>query len=156
MREAGSSMVKRSDIKVAAAAGLSVYLPLYWLATRPESDGTPNPLTAFEVGLLLLTLALYLLAPFVLSLLSRYTLAARTPPWLSISAVGSAMLVAAGVAARVVTRQPITVEDTVLTWLVMSLWTMPASAWVYYFGPVVDLIKAWSRGPDYAPLNLRR
>lgn len=141
--------MKRSDIKVAAAAGLSVYLPLYWLATRPDSDGSPNPLTAVEVCVLLFTLAVYLLAPFFLSLLSRYPLAARIPSWLSVPAVGSAMLVLSGVVARGVTRQPITVEDTLTVWLVLSLWAMPASAGVYYFGAAVRLIKAFRRWPDY-------
>lgn len=146
----------KADMKVATAAGLSVYLPLYWMATRPESDGTPNPMTAGKVVALLLTFAVYLLTPFVLRLLSRYTLAARTPSWLSIPAVGSALLVMVGVAAMFVMRQPVTVEDTFMGWLVLSLWTMPASAWVYYFRPVVDLIKAWNRGPDYETLNFRQ
>lgn len=148
--------IRRADVKVAAAAGLSVYLPLYWLATRPDSDGTPNPLTAVEVGALLLTLAVYLLAPFVLSLLSRYALAARTPSWLSVSAVGSAILVLVGDITLGVMRQPITVEETFKAWLVLSLWTMPASAGVYHFGAVVRLIQAWVRGPDYATLGLRK
>lgn len=153
-------MMKRPDINVAAAAGLSVYLPLYWMATRPESDctlnPTPNPLTAFKVGALMFTLAAYLLAPSVLSLLSRYPLAARTPSWLSTPAVGSAILVLAGVAVSFVTGEPVTVEWTVTAWLVLCLWTMPAAAGVYYFGAVVRLIKAWRRWPHHQALDLRK
>lgn len=156
MRGAGSSMVKRSDIKVAAAAGLSVYLPLYWLATRPDSYGTPNPLTAVEVGALLFTLVVYLLAPFVLKLLSRYPLAAETPSWLSIPAVGSAMLVLTRDVAMVVTGQRVMVEETVTAWLVLSVWAMPAAAGVYYFGAAVRLIKAFRRWPDHETHDLRQ
>lgn len=148
--------MKRADIKVAAAAGLSVYLPLYWLATRPESDGTPNPLTAGEVVALLFTLAVYLLSPFLLRLLSRYTLAARIPSWLSISVVGSAILAVAGVVAEGVRRQPVTVEDTVIFWLGLSLWTMPASAGVYYFGAAIRSVNAFRRWPDYETRDLRK
>jgi hypothetical protein len=149
--------MRRADIKVAAAAGLSVYLPFYWLATRPESDGTPNPLTADEVGVLLLTLAVYLLVPFIMGRASRHRLAAKIPWWLYVSVVGSAILVLAGVATIVfIMREPIVVEAPLIAWGVLTLWTMPAAAVVYYFRPVVDLIKAWNRGPDYETLDLRQ
>ncbi len=146
--------MKRADIKVAAAAGLSVYPPFYWLATRPESDGTPNPLTAGEVGVLLLTLAAYLLVPFILSLLSRYPLAGKIPSWLSVSVAGSAILVLAGfIAIAVVMREPLMLDAPFISWLVLSVWTMPAAAVVYYFGDLIRLIKAWRRWPDYEALD---
>jgi len=147
--------MRRADIKVAAAAGLSVYLPLYWLFTLPPESGRPNPLTAIEVGVLLLALAAYLLVPFVLSLLSRYPLAVATPAWLSISIVGSGILVMADVAFGG-TRLAQTLDDAFREWLVLSAWTMPASAGVYYFGAVVRLIKAWHHGPDFGGLGLRK
>jgi ACR3 family arsenite efflux pump ArsB len=147
----------KRDIKVAAAAGLSLYLPLYWLATRPDSDGSPNPLTAAEVGALLLTLAVYLLVPFILGLLSRYTFAAKIPSWFYVSAFGSAILVLAGAVAVVfIMREPIIVEAPFIAWGVLTLWTMPAAAGVYYFGAAVRLIKAFRRWPDYETLDLRK
>jgi hypothetical protein len=146
----------KKDIKVAAAAGLSVYLPLYWMATTlTDACGNPEPLTAFKVVALLLVLASYLLAPFLLSLLSRFPLAARPPRWLSIPAVGSAILVLAHVA-FVGTLPPMTWFVAVILWLGLSLWTLPASAAVYYFGAVVRWLKGWHRGPDYEALSLRR
>lgn len=132
--------MERANIKVAAAAGLSVFLPLFWLSTTlTDACGTPEPLTAVKVGLLLLTLASYLLAPFILSLLSRLPLAAGTPPWLSVPVVGSAVLVLAHVAVLGTTRLTATVEGTVVAWLALSLWTMTASAAAYYFGARVRL-----------------
>jgi hypothetical protein len=148
--------MKRADIKVAAAAGLSVYLPLYLLSTMDDSCGTPNPMTAGKAVMLLSVLAVYLLAPFVLRLLSRYALAAGTPLWLSIPAVGSAILVAAGVVVMFVTRERVTAEAPLIAWGVLTLWTMPASAVVYYFGAAVRLTKAFRRWPDYETLDTRK
>ena len=147
--------MKRTDIKVAAAAGLSVYLPLYWMATTLTDEcGNPEPLTAFEVVVLLLVLASYLLAPLLLSFLSRFPLAARPPRWLSIPAVGSAILVLAHVA-FVGTLPPMTWFVAVILWLGLSLWTLPASAAVYYFGVLVRSARGRRRGPDYDALGLR-
>jgi hypothetical protein len=147
----------KKDLKVAAAAGLSVYLPLYWMATTlTDACGNPEPLTAFEVVVLLLVFASYLLAPFLLSLLSRFPLAARPPRWLSIPAVGSGILVLAYVVALGVRGWPPSVEGTVGVWLGLSLWTMPASAAVCNFGAAVHRAKRWYSGPDYDALGLRR
>jgi hypothetical protein len=151
--------LNRADIKVAAAAGLSVYLPLYWQFTRADSDGTPNPLTAGEAGVLLLVLAAYLSAPAFLRLLSRLAshlhIAGSSPSWLSISALGAAVLVSADYVFGASGLSE-TVDDAARTWLVLSAWAMPPSAAVYYFGAVVRLIKGWHRGPDYFELSLRK
>src|SRR5687767_6594286 len=112
-------------------------------------------MTGFTVGLLLSVLAAYLLAPFALRLLSCYTLAARTPFWLSVPAVGSAILVLAGVAFGV-PRPPLTIFGVAALWLGLSLWTMPASAAVYYFGAAVRAVKGWYRGPNYVALTIRK
>ena len=147
----------KKDMKVAAAAGLSIYLPLYWMATTlTDACGNPEPLTAFKVVVLLLVLASYLLAPFLLSLLSRFPLAARPPRWLSIPAVGSGILALASIVALGVTGRPLTVEGTVGLWLGLSLWTMPASAAVYYFGADVRRAKRWYSGPHYDALGYRK
>ncbi|HEX6183641.1 MAG TPA: hypothetical protein VFZ44_07005, partial [Pyrinomonadaceae bacterium] len=150
--------MKRADIHVAAAAGLSVYLPLYWMATTlTDACGNPEPLTAFKVVVLLLVLASYLSAPLLLSLPSRYTLVAGIPLWLAISAVGSAILVLVGVAGIVfIKREPIIVEAPFIAWGILTVWTMPASAAVYYFGAVVRWLKGWHRGPDYDALGFRK
>jgi len=148
--------VSRADIHVAAAAGLSVYLPLYWLATTLTDEcGNPEPLTASKVGVLLSTLAAYMLAPIVLRPLSRRPLAVRIPSWLSVPVVGSTFLVAA-FAALSGLQLPVTLFAAVILWLGLSLWTMPAAAAVYYFGAVVRRVKAWHRGPDYNALSLQK
>lgn len=147
--------MKRADVNVAAAAGLSVYLPLHWLSTRLTDEcGNPEPLTALMVGVLLLSLASYLLAPLLLSLLSRFPLAARTPLWLSVPVVGSGIFITGYVAALAPARPSLTVGGVAVVWLALSLWTMPASAAVYYFGAAVRLIKRWHRGPDYSEFSL--
>jgi hypothetical protein len=138
--------VSRAEIHVGAAAGLSVYLPLYWLSTTmTDACGNPEALTAYKVGLLLSVLAAYLLAPFALRILARYTPAAEIPSWLSVPAVGSAFIVLALVAFE---RPALTLFEAATAWLALSLWTMPASAMVNY------LIKHWRRGPDYAAPGL--
>ena len=122
----------RIDIHVAAAAGLSVYLPLYWLfTTLTDACGNPEVLTAYTVGVLLAVLAAYLLAPFVLRLLSRHQLATGIPLWLSVPAVGSALLVL-GFVAFGPRRPALTLFEAAASWLVLSLWTMPASAAVHW------------------------
>ena len=125
--------VSRADIHVGAAAGLSVYLPLYWLfTTLTDECGNREALTAYSVGALLSVLAAYLLAPFALRALSRYPLAAGIPSWLSVPAVGSAIYVL-GVVAFGVKRQAVTLFEAAAAWLVLSLWTMPAAGAVYWF-----------------------
>ena len=122
----------RIDIHVAAAGGLSVYLPLYWLATTlRDACGNPEPLTLLQVVVLLLVLAAYLLAPFVVRLLSRHPLAAGIPSWLSVPAVGSALLVL-GVVAFGARGPALTLFQAAAAWLALSLWTMPASAGIYW------------------------
>ncbi len=146
--------MSRADIHVGAAAGLSVYLPLYWLfTTLTDECGNKEPMTGFTVGLLLTALAAYLLAPFVLRPLSRHRLAAGIPSWLSVPAVGSAIYVL-GVVAFGVKQPAMTLFEAAVAWLALSLWTMPASAAVYYFGAFVRGIGRRRRGPDAAALGL--
>lgn len=147
-------MPRGADVKVAAAAGLSVYLPLYWLSTRPDSDGAPNPLTAGEVAALLLVLTTYLLAPFARRLLSRRPLASKTPSWLSTPALSAALLVGAALVFGGAGLD-LTAGEAFAGWLMLSVWAMPAAAAVYYFGAAARSIKARRGACRDAGLGLR-
>jgi hypothetical protein len=69
--------------------------------------------------------------------------------------VGSGILVLTYIVALAPSRVTVTVGGTIAVWLALSLWTMPASAAVYYFGTFVRRAKRWRSGPPYGALGLR-
>ncbi len=145
--------MKRADFEVAIAAGLSVAFPLYKIFTMRESDGSPNPLAFGEAGILLLVILCYLAAPLPLHLLSRYRVARLT--WLWAPVLGSALVAVADYCFRLIYVDT-SVVRAAKEWLVLSVWTLPFAAAIYYSGAVVRLIRRWHDGSGANLSILRR
>jgi hypothetical protein len=135
----------RSQIEIAVAAALSVNLPLYWKFTRRDSGGSPNPFTSGEAGLLALVLGCYVAASFIARTLERRRFARRVPSWLWISALGAALIVVADYSFGI-TYGIGKAEKVAKEWLVLTVYTSPVTALVYYSKAAVGLLKKWHAG----------
>ena len=137
--------MKRVDLEVAVAAGLSVVLPLYEIFTRAESDGSPNPLTLGEAAALLLALASYLIAPSPLRLLRSRRVGRLV--WLWTPVFGSLLIAVALHCWRA--RSPYwSPERSAVVWLALCAWTLPLAAAVHYPGMVIRRFRRWHEGPE--------
>lgn len=139
----------RSQIEVAIAAALSVNLPLYWFFTRRDSDGRPNPLTLGEVGILVLVFGCYLTIPFVVRVLRERRIVPTIPLWLWISIGGATLIAIADYTIGISHRGNIELDRVAKEWLVLSVFTMPATAVIYYSRALVELLRTWHEGERF-------
>jgi drug/metabolite transporter (DMT)-like permease len=138
----------RSQIEIAVAAALAVNLPLYWIFTRRDSDGRPNPLTLGEVGVLLLVLGCYLAVPFIVRCFRRQRIVQLIPIWLWISVLGAVLVVAADYSIGITYRIE-RMERVAKEWLVLSIFTLPVTSLVYYSRTIVGWIRKWHEGERF-------
>lgn len=135
----------RSEIEIAIAAALTVNLPLYWTFTRRGSEGRPNPLTFGEVGVLLLVLGCYLAVPYLAGSLRKQRVLRAVPIWFWVSVLGAALIVIADYSIGI-TYGIRHGEKVAKEWFVLSVFTLPTTALVYYSGAIIDLVKKWHLG----------
>ncbi|HEY0099507.1 MAG TPA: hypothetical protein VGB76_11210 [Pyrinomonadaceae bacterium] len=132
----------RSQIEIAIAAALSVDLPLYWMFTRRDSLGRPNPLTSGEAAVLLLVLACYLSVPYMVGSFRRRRVLRAVPLWFWVSVLGAALILTADYSIGI--RYGLsTWEGVGKDWFALTVFTLPVTALVYYSGAIVGLIKEW-------------
>jgi len=141
----------RSHIEIAMAAALSVNVPLYWIFTRRNSDGGPNPLTLGEVGVFALVFGCYLASPFIVGVFRERRIVQAVPVWLWISIAGATLIVIADYSIGIRYRVSIRLDRVAMEWLVLSVFTMPATALIYYSRALVDVVRRWHEGD---PFNL--
>ncbi|HVG31665.1 MAG TPA: hypothetical protein VM911_01235 [Pyrinomonadaceae bacterium] len=139
----------RSQIEIAIAAALSVNVPLYWLFTRRNSDGRPNPLTLGEVGVLALVFGCYLAIPLIVRVFRERRIVQAVPVWLWISIVGATLIVIADYSLGIRYRESIRLDRVAKEWLVLSVFTMPATALIYYSRALIGLIRKWHEGESF-------
>ena len=145
----------RSQIEIAVAAALCVDLPLYWIFTMRDSMGRPNPLTLKEVGVLLLVSGCYLAVPYVVGSFSKRRALPAVPIWFWVSALGAAFIVFADYSTGI--RYGLkTGEGVAKNWFVLTFFTLPATALVYYSRALIDLVKKWHGGEREYSGILRR
>jgi hypothetical protein len=136
--------MKRVDLEVAVAAGLSVVFPLYKILTLPDSCGSTNPLTLGEAVALLFVLASYLSVPLLFGLLRGQRVARFM--WLWTPVLGS--LLSAVILCCLGSRSiDWGLERAAKVWLVLCVWTLPFAAVVYYSGRIIRGIRRWHVGP---------
>jgi peptidoglycan biosynthesis protein MviN/MurJ (putative lipid II flippase) len=135
--------MKRVDLEVAVAAGLSVVFPLYKIFTLPEICDSPK-LALGEAVTLLVTLASYLSAPLLCGLLrgqrgTRFV-------WLWTAVLGSLL---SAVALYCLGSRSIDwgLELFAKVWLALCVWTLPFAAVVYYSGMIIRGIWRGHEGP---------
>jgi hypothetical protein len=145
----------RSQIEIAIAAALTLNLPLYWIFTRRDSLGRPNPLTLGEVGTLLLVLGCYLAVPYVVGSFRKQRVIRAIPIWLWVSFLGAALIVFADDALGI-TYGIRGGESFTTGWLGLSLFTLPSTSLVYYSRAIIGLVKKWHTGQRNYPSILRR
>jgi hypothetical protein len=134
--------MKRVDLEVAVAAGLSVVFPLYKIFTLPEICDSPK-LTLAEAVALLAVLASYLSVPLLLGLLRSQRVARFV--WLWTPVLGSLPV-------AVILYYPGShsidwgLERFAMVWLALCLWTLPFAAAVHYSGMIIRGIRRWHEG----------
>jgi hypothetical protein len=135
--------MKRVDLEVAVAAGLSVVFPLYKIFTLPEICESPN-LTLGESVALLVALASYLSVPLLFGLLRGQRVARFV--WLWTPVLGSLHVVVAPYWLRA-NSIDWGLERSAKMWLALCVWTLPFAAAVYYSGMIIRGIRRWHEGP---------
>ena len=135
--------MKRVDLEVAVAAGLSVVLPLYKIFTLPEICDT-SKLALGEAVTLLVTLASYLSIPLLCGLIRGQRVARFV--WLWTPIFGSLL---SAVALYCLAPRSIDwgLELFVKVWLALSIWTLAFAAVVYYSGMIIRGIWRRHEGP---------
>ena len=134
--------MKRVDLEVAVAAGLSIVFPLYKIFTLPEICDSPK-LALGEGVSLLAALASYLCVPLLFGLIrgqrgTRFV-------WLWTPVLGS-MLTAVALYCLVVVKDRGPAQFA-MVWLVLCVWTLPFAAVVYYSGMIIRGIRRRREGP---------
>jgi hypothetical protein len=132
--------MKRVDLEVAVAAGLSVVFPLYHIFTLPEICESPH-LTLGEAVSLALAVASYLSVPLLCGL-RRGRRDARFM-WLWTAVLGSLPV---AVVIYVLWSRSIDwgLARFALVWLALCVWTLPFAAVVYYSGMMMRGIRRWT------------
>jgi hypothetical protein len=134
--------MKRVDLAVAAAAGLSAVFPLYQIFTLADICESPT-LTPVEALALLAALASYLSVPSLLRRLRGQRVARFV--WLWTPLLGSLL---SAVAIYCFLRRNVDwgFKQSAFVWLALSLWTLPFAAAAYYSGTFVRRIRRRHEG----------
>jgi peptidoglycan biosynthesis protein MviN/MurJ (putative lipid II flippase) len=136
--------MKRVDLAVAVAAGLSVVFPLYKIFTLPGTCDSPNPLTLGGAVALLAILASYLSVPLLYGQL-RGQRSARFV-WIWTPVLGS-LLSTLAVYCLAPRSKEWGLELSAKVWLALCVWTLPFAAVAYYSEKIIRGRRSWHEEP---------